>query len=259
MITAKKQRAKRRGRKPGDGVLQYIDPQSSGLEKAIKLAYGRTHGDRISEMVRWCRFVRSMDRDLIEREKALGTKLIEDAKIFVNFNQLSEDELASGRKFKVIGTPPHSKRISMDAIRYLKKKREVESRTRDIFEGFRQQMINALLDFKPEWFQKMADAIKTEKAASGQDAYPLHAALLSIAGAPRIRRTDLIYPENSTGVPVNLKPIYTIGEVCGILEKQRKRPATQTDADWQRTVLRACNQIGFPYLPSKPGPRPKKS
>jgi hypothetical protein len=203
MTSARKiQRPKRRGRKPGDGVLKNIDPKSSLLEKAMMLAYGRTYGDRHSSWVRWFRHLPSMLQD---------------------------------------STRPEF----------------VDKRTSDILARFQQQMVNALFDFKPDWFEKMADAIKTEIA--GQDAYPLHAALLSIAGAPRIRRTDLIYPENSAGMPLDQTPRFTIGQVCEILKKQGKRPTGQEDAEWHRTVRRACDEIGFPLLPSKPGRVRKKS
>jgi len=198
----KTQRTKRRGRKPGDGVLKNIDPKSSVLEKAMLLTYGRTYGDRLSTWVRWFRHVPSMLQDSTRSEF-------------------------------------------------------VDKRTSDILARFQQQMVNALWDFKPDWFEKMAAAIKTEIA--GQDAYPLHAALLAIAGAPRIRRTNLIYPENSTGTPAEQKPRYTIAEICKILEKQGKRTAGQGDDEWHRTVRRACNEIGFPLLASKPGRHRKKS
>jgi len=133
----------------------------------------------------------------------------------------------------------------------------VDKRTRDLLERFQQQMVNALWDFKPDWFQAMADAIRAEKTS--QDTYPLQKALLEIHGAPKINRADLIYPENATGKAAPLKPRYTIAELCAILKRQRKRPASQEETEWQRTVRRACDEAVIPYLPGKPGRRRKTS
>ena len=127
----------------------------------------------------------------------------------------------------------------------------VDKRTPDLLERFQQQMVNALWDFKPDWFQAMADAIRAEKTS--QDTYPLQKALLEIHGAPKIRRADLIYPENAAGETVALKPRYTIAEICDILKKRYKINSNQGDAEFQHTVRRACDAIGIPYLPGKPG------
>jgi hypothetical protein len=193
---------KRRGRKPGDGILKTLDRDSTLLEKQVRLTYGRTAGNRLAERVRWFHHLPDMMKDP-------------------------------------------------------KKPDFVDKETGENLNRFHEQMVKALLDFKPDWFQAMADAIKAEIAA--QDAYPLHMALLEIHGAPKIRRADLIYPENATGENVALKPRYTIAVLCDILKKQGRRPANQGDAEWQRTVRRACVEIGIPYLPGKPGRRRKKS
>jgi hypothetical protein len=134
-----------------------------------------------------------------------------------------------------------------------KKPEVVDKRTRDLIERFHQQMVNALWDFKGDWFQAMADAITAEIAA--QDAYPMHKALLEICGAPKIRRSDLIYPENAACKSGAAKPRYTVAELCDILKRRGMRPASQEEMDWQRTVRRACDEIGIPILPGKPGRR----
>ena len=132
----------------------------------------------------------------------------------------------------------------------------VDQRTRDLLERFQQQMVNALLDFKPDWFQAIADAIKAEKTS--QDTYPLQKALLEIHGAPKIRRADLIYPENAAGEAVALKARYTIAGVCAHSKRQDKA-SNQEETEWQRTVRRACDEAAIPYLPGKPGRRRKTS
>jgi len=138
-----------------------------------------------------------------------------------------------------------------------KKPEFVDKRTRDLLERFQHQMADALFDFKPDWFQAMADAITAEKTS--QDTYPLHKALLEIHGAPKINRADLIHPENATGEATPRKPRYTIHELCGILKDRYKINANQGDAELQRTVRRACDALHICYLPGKPGRRRKTS
>ena len=140
-----------------------------------------------------------------------------------------------------------------------KKPEFVGKRTRDLLERFQHEMVDALWVFKSDWFQAMAGAIKAEIA--GQDEYALHTALLEIHGAPKIRRANLIYPENAAGEAVAPKPRYTIAEFCEILKRRyrNKVNANQQDAELQRTVRRACDAIGIPYLPGKPGRRRKTS
>jgi hypothetical protein len=135
----------------------------------------------------------------------------------------------------------------------------IDSCTKDFIERLQQQMINALWDFKPDWFQKMADIIILERAASGGESYPLHAALLLLAGVPSVNRTDTVYPERGDVADrwKKLPRRYTISQICDLLEKQGMRPSTQGDDAWRVIVRRACNQIGFPILPSKPGRKHK--
>lgn len=134
--------------------------------------------------------------------------------------------------------------------RYLAKKRAELVEQRDWerrWEDFRNRVglaaATALLSDNEDWFSSVAKILKYEKKMDGQSLYPLHEALWRL----------------DEGRCKNAPPRYTISQLCEELERQGKRPAGQSDQDWQRTVRRACKQIGFPLLPDKPGPKRKRS
>ncbi len=142
-----------------------------------------------------------------------------------------------------------------DMMKDPRKPEFVDKRTADLIARFQQQMVNALWEFKPDWFEAMASAIKAENAA--QDAAcALHTDLLEIAGAPKIRRRDLLFPENAAG-DAPLKARYTIAEFCELLKRKGRRTAGEDEANLERAVRRACDEIGVPYLSGKPGRRRK--
>lgn len=62
------QKTKQRGRKPGDGILKELTPQDSYLEKAFKLAHGRTAGNSEAELVRTWRGIRQILSSPVNRK-----------------------------------------------------------------------------------------------------------------------------------------------------------------------------------------------
>lgn len=94
----------------------------------------------------------------------------------------------------------------------------------------------ALLSDNKDWFSAVAAIIKAEKKRDDQSLYPRQEALWRL----------------DDGRWINAPPRHTIRQLCEELEKQGKRRAGQTDENWQRTVRRDCDQIGFPYLSDSP-------
>lgn len=118
----------------------------------------------------------------------------------------------------------------------VRRRKLVDKHTDEFIDRLRKEMVNALCEFKPDWFQTMADAIKAVRAVSKNgEIHPLHLELLDL-------------DQNS----------YTITEICGLLKKRGHY--TQMDNNpLQVMVRRACDQIGFAYLRGKPGQKHKKS
>jgi hypothetical protein len=247
----KSERKKRRGRKAGDGVLQNIDPRSSGFEKRLQLTYGRSYRDGISGMLRWVRDLGSMIQHLKARRAALSEEQIADAEHI----QVSDEELQSGSRFKTIG----GKKIRVEALLYWRYKRHYESANNEIHKRLHTEMDEALVFRDSGWFQKVADAIKIEKAAhEGLPLYTLHNALLSIAGVPEIPRSASVWPEGNAGGSANQTLPYTIRELCDLLEKRGLRPGKTNVGyeSWQAMVRDACRDLGYSFRPGKMG-RPK--
>ena len=112
-------------------------------------------------------------------------------------------------------------------------------------------MVKALLDFKPDWFQSMANAIRAENKLPGN---LRHAQ--GVAGNPRgaeNHRADLIYPENATGEAAPPKPRYTIAELCAILKTECRRPVNQEEAECSAPSAGHVMKPSFPICRASRG------
>lgn len=210
----------------------------------MKFACGRTANDHFAEMVRTWRAMHRACEDLAKRETKLGEERIAAAESVA----ASDEDLRSGKTDK-----------DVEAIRYREDKRIVTAWLKDEMSGLTLQVRMNMQLGNAGWFRKVAEAIEAEVTADGQDTYPLRAAVLLLFGQLRYTTNQNGVGCYSTGAPLDETPRYTIGQVCKILEDRGHRAAGQGDAEWQRTVRRACKDAGVTLLKSKPGPKPEKS
>jgi hypothetical protein len=143
------------------------------------------------------------------------------------------------------------------------RRRFVNSHTEDLLTRMNQQMVNALWDLKPEFFQRMARAIEAEKEAAklNQELHPLHNAVLSLAGVPSVHRNEVVVPERGDfgGMYAENKLNYTVPQMCKLLEKRGLRPVGQSDESWQVRVRSVCKELGLSFLPAKTGRHLKRA
>lgn len=223
--TKKIQRVRRRGRKAGDGVLKEIESQTSLLEKASKLRYGRHSCPPVERVVQTWRRILRANPDL---KKILAEERIGDAK--------------SGRENKCV-----------EAIQSCEKQWLKVPWLHDESQWLLRRVMAAIATDDADWFRKMAKVIEV---GAGQSAYPLHEAVLDLVIFPTtvVNGRIVIYhlPENQT-------PRYNIEQVCSLLEAKGMKTANQSSRDWRRTVRRACHEVGLALLPAKRGPKSKRS
>ena len=274
-----------RGRKKGDGVLKEIDPQGSALTTAEKLAFGRTADDPIAKMVRtWWSISRTCKQLAEQRDKILqrlaGARPKEKAarrkwEVKANTKLKAIVDAAGAAKMVVdAGTEadkPFMAATGTDAevVRWYEENRIADDRFAAAHNELYSAARTALWNTNVDWFRMVANAMESEIQAQA-DTYTLHGALLLLAGMVAQRGWQWVedkegnkwlreVPMFDRGASVEKTPRYTIGQVCKKLEEQGKRPVGQADENWQRTVRRACDEIGFPLLRDKPGPKRQRS
>ncbi len=269
------QKIGRRGRKSGDGVLKEIDPHGSALDVGLKLAYGRSAGDPIAEMVRtWlC---------LTKRQKELEALC---QKIVVRL-------AGPPPTFQSLGIPPEHQEDPR-APQYLRQKEnewqadaftklaEVEARLKpffrlsdgeaekkltdcndaETFAYFKQRdslharlaeetrklpsLWQAAFETDPErWFRKVADTVKNEIGAQAQDTYSLHGAVWRLAPL-RPAKTVNGVPHYTTKSPVIPELPYTLPQICRLLDDAGHRPSGMTEEDWRRRVRTILTDLGL--------------
>lgn len=229
-----KQPIKRRGRKPGDGILKELDdPKMTALEKHLKLIYGRSAGDPVARTVRTSRNIRKVNDALCKWK----------AKIWQRYELLAPN----------VDIGP----IAKEWLDWKKAWNEFETQYDGKMEKLNQAFIAALYRDDADWFRKMAKAIEVEVQAekNGHASYPLHAALLALVDEETIHRTAILNHEPIIfgGKPMKEKPRWTISEISRLMKDHRR--ARQDDWVWKSTLRRACNELGIPLLKSTPGPK----
>lgn len=220
---------KRRGRKPGDGILKEMKPQGSALDNWLKLIWGRYADDPMAQMVLEWWAISEQNEDLAKRAAKLGkTRIAEE-----NFGQGDEE-----------------------ADSYIRAKGVNDRRFEDKRIEFELAARMALTQRDDGWFRKMADII--EKLKDFQTPHPLHAKLMML-GQPDCTVNEQGLQHYSGNAPLSQKARFTIDDLYTILCKPFKLEVYQSKEDAKNIIRRACEEIGFPLLRSKPGPKLSKS
>jgi hypothetical protein len=188
----KSQQTKRRGRKPGDGILKELNPQGSALDNISKLIFGRYGDDPIAKMVRQLWGIYAENEDL--------AKCAADP---------VKARIAAAKRGQTNGK---------EAVSYLQSLKQSHDRLLEKKQtNFELAARWALTRRDAGWFRKVADAI--EKQQTSQACYPLHAALMMIGQLDHTvstlnGRRVRCYSANP---PLNPKARYTIDEICNFL------------------------------------------
>jgi len=214
----------RRGRKPGDGVLQKLghqantDNQAESYRRGLVFHYGKAAADCPAA------FALAKQWDFY-RKMAIHVEL---EKI-----RIGAARIAAARKRKKPG-------VDLEAGRCCFLERELESDLPTLLTATTKTLTPVLFNGDAEFFRKLADAIESLRDNAKSPVYRLHSAISLFAFAC----TRL-----------------TIGKLCEQLEIhwQKLRPQGQTDESWRRRVRTACKEVGFTLLPDKPGPKRKRS
>jgi len=106
---------------------------------------------------------------------------------------------------------------------------------------FARDAMKAWANHDARWFRQVAEACNFFDEP--EDLHPLHEAVLGMRTGSR--------PEYFRDNP------FTLNEVCRILEETGRRPTGLSDESWQRTVRRACTEVG--WKPATQNPRVKSN